>query len=1011
MKISEFAVKNYQFTLVIFLMTVAVGLTTFFNMPRSEDPVIESPQFPVIVIYPGASPEDLEELVVDPLEEAIYELESIKKIETEIKDGVAVLFVEYNYNEDVNEKYQELVREVNTLRPDLPEDIFSIKINKVRPSDVNILQIALISENASRDNLKKYGERLQQELEKITELKKVNLFGLPEQIVRIDLRLDKIAEMNIPLNAILGSIQSELTNIPGGQVEAGSKSFNVKTSGNYTSAEEIAETIIYSVQGKTIQLGDVADVRYDFEETKHITRLNGYRSIFVTAALKEGNNISAVQEKYLAAIDRVNNELPANIDLITAFDQANYVNQRLSGLGTDFLIAIALVFITLLPLGNRASLIVMVSIPLSLAIGLVLLNALGYGLNQLSIVGLVVALGLLVDDSIVVVENIERWIREGYSKKEAALKATQQISLSVVGCTVTLVIAFLPLVFLPEGSGDFVRSLPMAVIMSVLASMLVSLTIIPFLSTWVLKEKGADHSNKVFDLFQKGIHLTYAPVLEKALQNPIRTLVISGVIFFASMGLFPVIGFSLFPPSEKPQFLVNITTPLQSNLTATDEVARKVEAELQRIPELMNFATNVGKGNPRIYYNEIPENERTDYSQIFVQLDPTTSPPRKMEIIQALKVTFENFAGAKVEVKNFEQGPPVTAPVEVRLSGDNLDTLRNLAARIELLLHETPGTIYINNPVANLKTDIRVDIQKDKARQLGVPIAEVDRTVRLALAGLNLGSFTDPNGLERSLIITSPRGEKATLESFEGLYINNQQGVGIPLSQIAELKLESSTLTIDHFNKSRSVSVSAFVDQNFLTDRVIQDVIGRLETVVLPDGYSYTMGGEYETRQESFAGFNTVILITAFLFIAVLILLFRTFKSTVIVLSVIPLGMVGALIALWITGNSLSFVAIIGLIALAGIEVKTSILLVDFTNQLRQEGKPLDAAIREAGEIRFLPIVLTTITAIGGLIPVALSTNPLISPLAIVLIGGLVSSTLLSRIVTPVMYKLLPPKV
>lgn len=417
MRISDFAVKNYQFTLVIFLMTVAVGLTTFFNMPRSEDPVIESPQFPVIVIYPGASPEDMEELVVDPLEEVIYGLEDIKRIKTEIKDGVAVLFVEYNYNEDVNEKYQELVREVNTLRPELPEDIFSIKINKVRPSDVNILQIALVSENASRDNLKKYGERLQDELEKITELKKVDLFGLPDQIVRVDLKLDKIAEMNIPLNAIIGSIQSELSNIPGGQVEAGSKSFNVKTSGNYTSADEIGETIVYSVQGKTIQLKDVAEVRNDFEETKHITRLNGYRSIFVTAALKEGNNISKVQEKYLSAIDKVKAELPENIDLITAFDQANYVNRRLSGLGFDFLIAIALVFITLLPLGNRASIIVMISIPLSLAIGLVLLNALGFGLNQLSIVGLVVALGLLVDDSIVVVENIERWIRDGFSKK------------------------------------------------------------------------------------------------------------------------------------------------------------------------------------------------------------------------------------------------------------------------------------------------------------------------------------------------------------------------------------------------------------------------------------------------------------------------------------------------------------------------------------------------------------------------------------------------------------------
>lgn len=1011
MKISDFAVRNYQFTLVIFLMTVAVGLTTFLNMPRSEDPVIDSPQFPVIVIYPGASPEDMEELVVDPLEEAIYALESIKRIKTEIKDGVAVMVVEYNYQEDVDEKYQELVREVNSVRPDLPENIFSIKINRVRPSDVNVLQIALISENASKENLKKSGELLQDELEKITQLKKVDLFGLPDQLVRVDLQLEKIAEMNIPLNAILGSIQSELSNIPGGQVEAGSKSFNVKTSGNYTSTEEIAETIIYSYQGKNVKLKDIASVYEDFEESKHLTRLNGYRSVFVTAALKEGNNISKVQENYLAAIEKVEKQLPENIDLVVAFDQANYVNRRLSGLGMDFLIAIALVFITLLPLGNRASLIVMVSIPLSLAIGLVLLNALGYGLNQLSIVGLVVALGLLVDDSIVVVENIERWIREGYSKKEAALQATKQISLSVVGCTVTLIIAFLPLVFLPEGSGDFVRSLPMAVIMSVLASMLVSLTIIPFLSTWMLKDKGPDHTNKVYDWFQKGIQLSYAPLLERALTRPVATLVIAGTVFLGSLSLFPVIGFSLFPPSEKPQFLVNITTSLQSNLTTTDEITRKVEAELSGIPELLNFATNVGKGNPRIYYNEIPENERSDYGQIFVQLKPETSPPRKMEIIEELKTKFSQIVGAKVEVKNFEQGPPVTAPVEVRLSGENLDTLRSLALKVESMLKQTEGTIYVNNPVANLKTDIKVDINKDKARQLGINTADIDRTVRLALAGLNLGSFTDQNDIERSILVTSPRPERATLSSFDNLYVNNFQGIGIPLSQVATLTLESSTLSIDHFNKERTVSVSSFVNQGVLTDRVIEDVITQMNEMKLPEGYSYKMGGEYETRQESFAGFNTVIIVTVFLFVAVLILLFKTFKSTIIVLSVIPLGMVGALIALWLTGNSLSFVAIIGLIALAGIEVKTSILLVDFTNQLRQEGKALDEAIREAGEVRFLPIVLTTITAIGGLIPIAFSTNPLISPLAIVLIGGLISSTVLSRVVTPVMYKLLPPKI
>jgi multidrug efflux pump subunit AcrB len=1011
MKISDFAVKNYQFTLVIFLMTVVLGLTTFLNMPRSEDPVINSPNFPIVVIYPGASPEDLEELVVDPLEKTIYALENIKRIETEIKDGAAILLVEYNYNEDVDEKYQELVREVNTLRPQLPEEIFSIEVKKVRPSDVNILQIALVSENASREALKTEADRLQKDLESITELKNVKIHGLPAQLVKIELQLDKVATLNIPLNALIGSIKSELSNIPGGQVDAGNKTFNVKTSGNYSSAEEIAETVVFSMQGKNILLKDVATIRNDFDAANHLTRLNGYRAIFVTAALKEGTNISKVQEKYSPLLASSTEKLPENIDLVVAFDQADYVNRRLGGLGMDFLIAIALVFVTLLPLGNRASIIVMVSIPLSLAIGLILMNALGYGLNQLSIVGLVVALGLLVDDSIVVVENIERWIRDGYSKQEAALKATQQISISVVGCTVTLIIAFLPLVFLPESSGDFVRSLPMSVITSVLASLVVSLTIIPFLSTWLLKNKTEGHSNKIYDLFQRGIHVSYAPLLEKALKKPVATLVLAGTIFFISLSLFPVIGFSLFPSSEKPQFLVNITTPLQSNLSNTDTLVRQVEQEVGKIPELRNFATNVGKGNPRIYYNEIPENERSDYGQLFVQLEPETSAPRKLEIIQTLQGSFAKIIGAKVEVKNFEQGPPVTAPIEIRVVGENLDTLRSLASKVESLLKQTPGTIYVNNPVANLKTDIRVDIQKEKARQLGIATADIDQTVRLALAGLNLGSFTDPKGNERSILLTTPKENRATLETFEPIYIYNNQGKGIPLSQIADLKFESSTLTIDHYNKNRSVSVSSFVDANNLTDRVLGEVIAKLDQIPLPEGYQLTLGGEYETKQESFAGFNTIIIITAFLFIAVLILLFRTFKSMIIVLSVIPLGMVGALIALWITGNSLSFVAIIGLIALAGIEVKTSILLVDFTNQLRKEGVDLDTAIQQSGEIRFLPIVLTTITAIGGLIPVALSTNPLISPLAIVLIGGLISSTILSRIVTPVLYKLLPPKV
>ncbi|RAV98475.1 efflux RND transporter permease subunit [Pseudochryseolinea flava] len=1011
MKISSYAVKNYQFTLIMFLMAVAVGVTTLFTMPRSEDPEIEAPQFAIVVVYPGTSPEDMEELVVDPVEEKIHELEDMKRIKTTISDGLAVFRVEYKYESDPDDKYQELVREVNSLRAALPQDIFSVEIQKFQPSDVNIVQIALVSENASRSKLKFHAEALKDELEKITMLKNVEIQGLPEQIVKIELRLEKIAQMKIPLNAIIGSIQSEMANIPGGSVVAGSKSFSIKTSGNYKDVNEIHNTIVYSLNGKNILLKDVADANITFDETKHITRLNGHRCVFVVAAQKSGLNITNTQKVYQPVLTSFKERLPANIDMVHHFDQADNVNGRLAGLGKDFLIAILLVAITLLPLGFRAAAIVMISIPLSLAIGLVLLNLFGISLNQLSIVGLVVALGLLVDDSIVVVENIERWMREGHSRLDATLKATKQIGLAVVGCTVTLIIAFMPLVFLPEGAGDFIRGLPLAVIMSVLASMLVSLTVIPFLSSRLLKDHGKSKGNVFMEVLQRVIHGSYSKFLDRALKHPIITTVVAGLIFVGSLQLFPVIGFALFPASEKPQFIINTITPLQTNLDKTDEVAHDVEKILADIPEVSFYATNVGKGNPRVYYNVIQENERTDFAQTFVQLADNTTPERKLAIINSLREQFKNYPGAKIEVKNFEQGPPIVAPVEVRLFGDNLDTLRAYAGEIENLLKQTNGTLYVNNPVSNLKSDIRVVINQDKARMTGINTVDIDKTIRLAVAGLEMGNFSDAAGEDYDVHLTTPKGERATLASFDNLFVNTSVGAPVPLAQIASLKMETSPLSIDHYNKIRMVSISAFVQKGYLNDKVIADVIARMDNFKLPAGYTYMMGGDVEASNESFGGLGIIIIVTVFMFVAVLVLMFKTFKSMLIVLSVIPLGIVGAVLALLVTGNPLSFVAIIGLIALAGVEVKNSILLVDFTNQLRMEGKSVDEAIREAGEVRFLPIVLTSLTAIGGLLPIALSTNPLIAPLAIVLIGGLISSTILSRIVTPVVYKLIPPKI
>lgn len=1011
MWITRYAVKNSPFTLVIFLMIVVVGITTLLGMPRAEDPEMNAPIYPIVAVYPGTSPEDMEKLIVDPIEKRISELDDIKRVYSTIKDGVAVIRVDAVYGVDVDRKHQELVQEINALRAELPADVQSIEAEKVSPSTVNVLQVALVSENASRRVLREQAEKLQDLLEALPTLKKVEVNGLPDATVRIDLQLEKIARLNIPLSQVIGAVQSEMANIPGGSVDVGTKTLNVKTSGSYVDAEDVARTVVATVDGRNTMLRDVAQVTDAYHVDRHITRLNGHRSVVVNAAMKSGMNISAAQEQYLPVLTKFRAQLPDNVALEQHFDQADAVNFRLGHLGRDFAIAILLVLLTLLPLGNRASLVVMISIPLSLAMGVIMLNAMGFSLNQLSIVGLVVALGLLVDDSIVVVENIERWLREGKKPMDAVLGAVKEIGVAVIGCTVTLCIAFMPLTLMPEASGEFIRSLPLAVILSVVASMFVSLTIVPFLSIRLLRPHADSEGNFFLRGLKRGIHATYAPLLERSLRNPKTTLLAAALIFIGSLGLMKAIGFSLFPASEKPQFMVNVVAPLQSNLAHTDSLARLVEHELAQRPEVQYYATNVGKGNPQVYYNVQPENERADFAQVFVQLHTNTGTKEKLRVIDELRKTFAQVPGAQIEVKDFEQGPPQLAPVEVRIFGEDLDTLRRISADVAALLKAMPGSLYVDDPMANLKSDLRVKIDRDKASMLGIATVDIDRTVRLAVAGLGMGTFNDPLGVEREVMITVPKGQRADLHIFDDLYVTSRSGESIPLRHVADLQLESSPQTIKHLGKRRYVSVSSFVQQGYLVDDALNATITTMDGMQLPQGYSYSMGGEIETRQDSFGGFGTVILATIFLFIAVLVLEFGTFKSTLIVLSVIPLGIVGAVLALWMTGNSLSFVAIVGLIALAGIEVKNTILLVDFTNQLRAEGRTLDQAIREAGELRFLPIVLTSLTAIGGLLPIAASTNPLISPLAIVLIGGLISSTLLSRLVTPVVYRLMPPRV
>ncbi|MCC6413549.1 MAG: efflux RND transporter permease subunit [Saprospiraceae bacterium] len=1038
MKIAEFSVKNSQFTFIVFLAVMALGISSLLNMPRAEDPKFAPAGYNVIVVYPGAGPAEIEEKITDKVEEKLGALENIDRMRSKSLNGFMVLTIEFIHGEDPDKKYEELVREVNALRPELPDDLNRVTIQRFASSDVAILQAGLVSETASWADLRHEAERLEEMAEKIPGVKAADTWGFPKREVRISLNLPKMASDGIPVSRVLGALQSENVSIPGGSVNVGDRQFFVETSGDYETIEEVRNTIVFANAGKIVYLKDLATVEYAYEEPRHFARINGSRAVWVTVRMKDGQNIFDVGDAVNKTVAEFKEELPSSMDYVKVFDQNDSVRKRLTRFAKDFGIAILLVLLTLLPLGWRAALVVMISIPLSIAIGLFALDKLGYTLNQLSIVGLIIALGILVDDSIVVVENIERWLREGHKRKEAAILATRQIGLAVLGCTATLILAFLPLVYLPEASGDFIRSLPMAVVTTVIASLFVSLTIVPFLGSRLLAEHHDPRGNIFLRGLKWAISKSYARLLDLGLRFPKTTLLVSAVIFFAVLALAGRVGFTVFPASERPMFYIDIDMASGSSLEQTDRVGRIVDSVLAEyvapefrthhlLPDSIEpislypgdgapakvtwYATNVGRGNPRVYYNVIRESESPDYGQVFVQLQEHTPPPVKIAMIDELRAKFRDIPGAVVNVKNFEQGPPIEAAIAIRVAGENFDTLRRVSAEVEKIVAETEGTIYVDNPIATIKTDLVVNISKDKATSLGIPIAEIDRMVRLSIAGLNAGSFTAKADAEDyNLTVTVPKtGAFASLDALKGLYINSLNGSSVPLGQVADIGFKPSPNYIEHYDKERFSAVTASVKSGYFAADVNAKIKEKLALLKFPKGYSYRVAGEQESAERSFGGMGTIVLITIFGLLAVLILEFKTFRSTIIVLSVIPLGIIGAILMLMATGYPFSFTVMVGLIALMGIEVKNSILLVDFTNQLRAEGRGLDEAIRESGEIRFVPILLTSLTAIGGLLPLAIEENPLYSPLAYVLIGGLISSTLLSRIVTPVMYKLLKP--
>ncbi|MFO7670001.1 MAG: efflux RND transporter permease subunit [Bacteroidales bacterium] len=1015
MKLPELAIQQRSFTWMIIIFLTILGVRAYMTMPRTENPEVTVPGSSVIVVMPGASPVDMEKMVALPLEETLNGLEDIKRIAAEVRDGIAIVTVEFESQTDPDEKYNEVVRQVNSIRSTLPDEIVQLEMWQWSISDMNMIQLALVSDAEPYPELEAIAEQLRKRVEKIPGIRKVSYYGLPTREIHINLDFEKMAMVNTSVEQIIRAIETNNANIPGGDFTIGPSTLSVKSSGSFQDLDEIRNCVVHSYQGSLIYLRDLADVEFGYEEQNYLARYSSKRAIFIGISQKEGLNVLETAEKLMPVINSFREELPGGMELEMVYNQPASVKSRINGFVNNLLQGMVLVALVIFfSMGLRSSFVVALAIPLSLVIGLGFVNLSGFGLQQISIAGLVVVLGMLVDNSIVMVENINRFIQMGHKKREASILAASEIGWPVVTATLTTILAFVPIAAMPDETGEFIMSLPVTIMITLTISLFIALTFTPVITSRLFRDAGdVPRKPKGFSRFLIWfIENPFRFILKHSLRKPLLTISLALLYLAVSSLMFRYVQISFFPKAQQPNLMIQAILPGGSSLQRTDQVARYLESVLDTTPEVRYYATNVGNGNPRIYYNVFPKQNDKQFAEIYVELYQYKEEAF-LNTLEKLRSEFSAYPGAMIRVTDFEQGPPFDAPVQVYVTGDDLDVLRQISADVEEMIREQPGAINIENQFVKTNTELHFEINREKANMLGVPVIEIDRTIRMAVKGIGISKFRDTDGEQYNIILRMnhdhPEGG-FSVEELDKIYVSSLSGKQIQLKQFAELTMQQVPSTINRFRLERTAEIIADVHPDFTLDEVMEPVTGRLENYPMPEGYSYYIGGELESRNEAFGGMTNAIIIAVISIFSVLLLQFKSFKQPLIVFLAIPFAFTGMIWALLITENSFSFTAFVGLTSLVGIVVNNSIILVDYINKLRERGISLDEALQLAAETRFTPIVLTALTTIGGLLPLTLQGGTLWAPMGWTIIGGLSVSTLLTLIIVPVAYKLLERK-
>jgi len=1018
MFLSDVSIKRPVFATMMMLALVTLGLFSYGRLAIDQWPDISFPFIVVQVAYSGASPETVERDVTRNVEEAINPIAGVRNLTSTSVEGLSTVFVEFELSIDEMDAQQDVRAKLEQIRENLPEEIETPVVLRFDPAETPIVSIALRSDTRTLRELTLLAdETLRKELEAVEGVGQVTIVGGEKRAIVVSLDAERLASRVVTVDQVMATIGAENVEMPAGRLELGPGEKLVRVAGRLADPAAFEKLVVDVRDGVPIRLADLATVRDAAEEPRSAALVNGVQAVGLDIRKVSKANTVEVADRIKTTLARLRERLPAGIEVSIVRDNSVWIRESVDDVRTTIVIGAILTVLVVFAFLNswRSTVITGLTLPVSVIASFLALYACGYTLNTMTLMALSLAIGLLIDDAIVVRENIVRHVASGEDHHTAASRGTSEIGLAVLATTFTILCVFIPVAFMGGIVGQFFREFGITVAAAVSVSLFVSFTLDPMLSSvWYdpVAEGRARHGplgralERWNDWFV-GIGRRYRRVVGWALSHRGWTLAVAGASFVAALALFPLIGGSFMPEADNEELVVLVKAPVGSTLDYTRDRVREVSALLRRYREVGYTYETISSG----FAAQVNE------AEIYVKLTPKGERSRSQQALEPLlRRDVGSLPGMQVSVVEAGGFGGTVKPIQIYVKGDQMSELERISNDVLAVVRATPGAIEAESGLEAERPEMRIDVRRETASEMGVGVGAIARTLRVLLAGERASTWEDPGGEQHDVIVRLPRearGSAAQLAAIPLAAAGVDPATGAPrivrLGHVADITASGSPQKIERRDMKRVVSIAANYAERSLTE-VSRDIERGTAALAIPAGYSVALGGETQDFRET-VGYILESLLLAIVFIyLVLASQFGSFLQPLAIMLSLPLSMVGVLVALLVTGSTFNIMSMIGLILLMGLVTKNAILLVDFANQARARGSDRRAALIDAGEIRLRPIVMTTLAMIFGMLPLALALGSgaeFRAPMARAVIGGLITSSLLTLVVVPVVYAIL----